>query len=145
MGLLSKLTSSVMPQKKPDDEVLLFHGMLLMAGADGALEEEEKATVSAMFDTLPEFKGKDFRGMLEQANKVVARYWNLKESIKALSEIKNPAIQRKCFVLAADIAMSSGDVDEAEDKLLETMQRMFNISDADAGKVLEVLAWKYTA
>jgi uncharacterized tellurite resistance protein B-like protein len=145
MGLLSRLTANVMPQKKPDDEVLLFHGMLLMAGADGALEEEEKATVSAMFDTLPEFKGKDFRAMLDQANKVVASYGSLKDSVKALSEIKNPAIQRKCFVLAADIAMSSGDVDEAEDKLLETMQRMFNISDADASKILEVLGWKYSS
>jgi uncharacterized tellurite resistance protein B-like protein len=143
MGLLSRLTSGVMPQKKPDDEVLLFHGMLLMAAADGTLEEEEKATVSAMFDTLPEFKGKDFGQMLQQANKVVGRYGNLRESVKALAEIKNPAVQRKCFVLAADIAMSSGDVDEAEDKLLETMQRMFNISDGDAGKILEVLGWKY--
>ena len=145
MGLLSRLTSGVMPQKKPDDEVLLFHGMLLMAAADGSLEDEEKATVSAMFDTLPEFKGKDFGSMLAQANKVVGRYGNLKESVKALAEIKNPAIQRKCFVLAADIAMSSGDVDESEDKLLETMQRMFNISDADAAKCLEVLGWKYSS
>ena len=143
MGLLSRLTSAAMPAKKPADEVLLFHGMLLMAGADGALEEEEKATVSAMFDTLPEFKGKDFCEMLEQANKVVARHGNLKESVKALGEIENPKIRLKCFVLAADIAMSSGDVDENEDKLLETMQRMFNIDDATASKALEVLSWKY--
>jgi tellurite resistance protein len=143
MGLLSRLTANVMPAKKPADEVLLFHGMLLMAGADGALEEEEKSTVSAMFDTLPEFAGKDFGEMLAQANKVVARYGNLKESVKALAEIQSPKIQMKCFVLAADIAMSSGDVDESEDKLLETMQRMFNISDENAGKVLEVLSWKY--
>jgi uncharacterized tellurite resistance protein B-like protein len=143
MGLLSRLTAGVMPAKKPDDEVLLFHGMLLMAGADGALEDEEKATVSAMFDTLPEFKDKEFGQMLEQANKVVARHGSLKDSVKALAEIQNPKIRLKCFVLAADIAMSSGDVDEAEDKLLETMQRMFNIDDASAQKVLEVLSWKY--
>jgi len=145
MGLLSRLTSSVMPQKKADDEVLLLHGMLLMAAADGSLDDEEKACVSAMFDTLPEFKGKDFGQMLQQANKVVSRFGNLKDSVKALAEIKNPTIQKKCFVLAADIAMSSGDVDESEDKLLETMQRMFNISDDDAGKALEVLSWKYAS
>jgi uncharacterized tellurite resistance protein B-like protein len=143
MGLLTRLTANVMPAKKPTDEVLLFHGMLLMAGADGSLEEEEKATVSAMFDTLPEFQDKTFADMLLQANKVVARHGTLKDSVKALAEIQNPKIQLKCFVLAADIAMSSGDVDEAEDKLLETMQRMFNISDENAQKVLEVLSWKY--
>lgn len=145
MGLLSRLTASVMPSKKPDDEVLLFHGMLLMAGADGALDDEEKATVSAMFDTLPEFKGKDFYQMLEQANKVVARYGSLKDSVKALSEIQNPKIRLKCFVLAADIAMSSGDVDEAEDQLLETMQRLLGVDDRTAQTVIWVLQQKYAS
>ena len=46
-------------------------------------------------------------------------------------------------MLAADIAMASGDIDEAEDKLLETMQRLLGIDDAFAGKVIEVLQTKY--
>lgn len=44
-----------------------------MAAAGGALEDDEKATVEAMFATLPEFKDRDFCGMLDRADKVYAR------------------------------------------------------------------------
>jgi len=81
--------------------------------------------------------------LLADANKVVARFGNLQESIKALSEIKSDVVRRKLFVLAADLAMSSGDVDETEDKMLETFQRLLNIDDGMAQKVLEVLSIKY--
>ncbi len=145
MGLLSRIAGKVQPAKKASDDVLLFHGMLLMAGADGVLEGPERATVEAMFDTLPEFGDKDFGELLTQANKVVARYGNLQESIKALAEIESPVIRTKCFILAADIAMSSGDVDEAEDKMLDAMQRLLNVDDDTAAKVLEVLSMKYAS
>jgi hypothetical protein len=46
-------------------------------------------------------------------------------------------------VLAADSAMATGDIDEAEDKLLEAMQRLLGIDDVFAGKVIEVLQTKY--
>jgi uncharacterized tellurite resistance protein B-like protein len=142
MGLLSKLMGTA-PTKKATDDVLLLHGMLLMAGADGSIEGSEIATVEAFFNTLPEFKGKQFQELLAQANKVVAKHGNLRESIKALGDISSPAVKKKLFVLAADIAMSSGDIDEAEDKMLETMQRLLGVDDATAQKVLEVLQLKY--
>jgi uncharacterized tellurite resistance protein B-like protein len=143
MGLLSRLVGGA-PAKKATDDVLLLHGMLLMAGADGAVEQGEIATVEAFFNTLPEFDGKDFGELLNQANKIVAKHGNLRESIKALAEIESPAVKKKLFVLAADIAMSSGDIDESEDKMLETMQRLLGVDDALATKVVEVLQIKYT-
>ena len=63
--------------------------------------------------------------------------------MKALAEIQSEAVRKKLFILAADIAMSSGDVDEVEDQMLETYQRLLNIDDATATKILEVLAIKY--
>ncbi|HVK75583.1 MAG TPA: hypothetical protein VM734_19770 [Kofleriaceae bacterium] len=39
--------------------------------------------------------------------------------------------------------MSSGDVDESEEELLEAMQRILGIDDALAQKSIEVLALKY--
>lgn len=144
MGLLSRLVGNVTPQKKATDDVLLLHGMLLMAGVDGTIESAEIETVEAYFATLPEFTGKDFGELLQQANKVVHRYGNLKESVKALGEISSGAVKRKLYVLAADLAMSSGDVDDAEDQLLETMQRLLDVDDGFATKVLEVLSAKYS-
>lgn len=143
MGILSRLTGSVTPQKKATDDVLLLHGLLLMSSADGAMEDGELDTVQAFFNTLPEFQGKDFHELLEQCNKVISRYGNLKESVKALAELSTDKIRLKAFVLCADIAMSSGDVDEAEDRLLETMQRMWNIGDQQAEQILNVLSMKY--
>jgi len=143
MGFLSRFTGGVAPQKQATDDVLLLHAMLLMAGAEGFISEPEIETVEAFFATLPEFQGKQFREVYEQAAKLVARYGNLKDSVKALGEIKSPAVKRKCYVLAADIALASGDVDEAEDQLLDTMMRVLDIDEAFASKVLEVLAVKY--
>jgi uncharacterized tellurite resistance protein B-like protein len=143
MGILSRLTGSVTPQKKATDDVLLLHSLLLMSSADGAMEDGELDTVQAFFNTLPEFAGKDFHELLEQCNKVISKYSNLLDSVKALGDLSNDKVKKKCYVLCADIAMSSGDVDEAEDRLLETMQRMFNISDGEAEGILNVLSIKY--
>lgn len=142
MGLFSRLKRNA-PAKKATEDALLVHAMLLMAGADGSIEKAELSTVQAFFDTLPEFKGKSFDDLLAQANDIVARHGGLKSSIQSLAEIESPAIKKKCFVLAADIALASGDVDEAEDKLLEAMQRLLGVDDELAQKIIEVLEIKY--
>lgn len=142
MGLFSRITG-MQPAKKASDDVLLLHAMLLMTAADGVVEGSELSTLEAFFNTLPEFEGKDFEQLLNQANKVISRYGGVRESVKALSEIQSEAVRKKCFVIAADIAMSSGDVDEAEERLLEAMQRILNIDDDLTQQVLQVLALKY--
>ncbi len=143
MGLLTKVASGATPAKKATDDVLLLHGMLLMTSADGVLEQAEIATVEAFFNTLPEFDGKDFNELLAEANKVVAKYGNLKESVKGVAEIQSEAVRKKLYVLAADIAMSSGDVDESEDQMLESFQRLLGLDDALCTKIIEVLSLKY--
>lgn len=142
MGLLDKVFGAK-PTKKATDDVLLLHSMLLMCGVDGAVEASEIATIEAFVNTLPEFEGKDFDGLMAQAKKLASRYPNLKDSVNALSEIQSEAIRRKAFVLAVDIAMSSGDVDESEEELLEAMQPILQIDDELAHKIVEVLALKY--
>jgi len=143
MGLLSKIAGSVAPQKKAGDDVLLFHGMMLMAGADGVIDANEQDTLRAFFFTLPEFQGKSFVPVLTEGHKLIAKYGNLKDSIKALGDIDNEAVRKKLFVLAVDLALSSGDIDESEDEMLETMQRLLNVSDDDATRILGVLSMKY--
>lgn len=143
MGLLSRLTKSVTPQKKASDDALLVHGMMLMCGADGVFDQEEVDTVQAYFSQLPEFEGKYFGEVYEEALKILRRFPSLQESVKALADLSSPTLKTKCFLLAADIAMSSGDVDEAEDRMLDTMQRILEVPDATATKILEVLTIKY--
>jgi tellurite resistance protein len=144
MGLFSRLTGK-QPERKATDDVLLMHSMLCMAGADGVLEASELASVEAFYMTLPEFRGKDFGGLLDQSQKIVAKHGNVRESIKELANIENPAIRNKAFILAVDIALASGDVDESEDQMLEAMQRILNIDDSMASKTIEVLSAKYAS
>jgi uncharacterized tellurite resistance protein B-like protein len=142
MGLFTR-TLTQKPTQQPGDDVLLLHGMLLMAGADGSIEQAELSTVQAFLDTLPEFNGKRFDDLLTQANRLVKTHGGIKESIQALGSIESPAIKKKCFVLAADIALSSGDVDATEEALLQSMQQLLGIDDAFAAQVVEVLQTKY--
>jgi uncharacterized tellurite resistance protein B-like protein len=143
MGLLSNITADSTPNKQDGDDVLLVHGMMLMASAHGAIEGKQIATLEAFYNTLPEFQDQEFDDLMTSAHKVLARYDNLKESVEALTDIESAAVRTKLFVLAADIAMSSGDVDETEDELLEAMQQILNIDEAVATKVFEVLSMKY--
>ncbi|MFO0632896.1 MAG: tellurite resistance TerB family protein [Nannocystaceae bacterium] len=142
MGLLSRLTGMA-STKKATDDVLLAHAMLLMAGADGHIDDSEIAVVRGFAMTLPEFKGKDFGEVVANAQKMVRKYNNLKESVNALTELSTPGLKAKAYVLAADIALASGDVDEAEDELLTTMQRLLGIDDQTAQTIIWVLQRKY--
>lgn len=143
MGLLSRLTAKSTPPRQMSDDALLLHAMLLMCGADGAFDQEEIATVEAYFAQLPEFRGKQFSDVYNEAIKILRKYPDLKASVQSLGSLSTQGMKKKCYVLAADIAMSSGDVDENEDAMLESMQRVMQIDDDFATKALEILAVKY--
>lgn len=142
MGLFSRILGT-QPQKKASDDVLLLHSMMLMACADGVLEGAEAATLEAFINTLPEFREADFDEQMIQAKKIAAKFKDSKEAVRALTDISSDAVRKKAFILAADIALASGDIDEREEELLGAMQRVLNIDDALAQKVVEVLALKY--
>lgn len=142
MGLFSKFMGT-QPQKKASDDVLLLHSMMLMACADGVLEGAEAATLEAFVNTLPEFREGNFEEQWAQAKKLAGRFKDIKESVRALGEIQSESVRKKAFILAVDIALASGDIDEREEELLEAMARVMNIDEGLAQKVIEVLSLKY--
>jgi tellurite resistance protein len=142
MGLLGKLFDQ-QPVKRAADDVLLMHSMLLMISADGVIDESELATLDGFIATLPELEGKDIQELIRQARRLVSRYPRVPDSVQALADIQSPVIRRKAFVLAVDIAMSSGDIDHNEDELLEQYQRVLGVDDATARMIVEVMAMKY--
>jgi tellurite resistance protein len=79
----------------------------------------------------------------EDAIKAIRRHKTIGEACSMLHELSTPALKTKCFVLCADIALSSGDVDEKEDALLEQLQQVLGIDAGTAQKVIEVLSLKY--
>ena len=146
MGLLGKFLGST-PAKAPTDDVLLLHSIFCMAAADGSIEDAEDEMIRAYANTLPEFRdmdGSEFNKAMEASVKIAHKYnRDMKSSLVVLNEIKSEAVRKKAFVLAVDIAMSSGDVDESEEEMLEAMQRILKIDDALANKILEVISLKY--
>jgi len=146
MGLLGKFLGST-PAKAPTDDVLLLHSIMCMAAADGIIEDSEDEMIRNYANTLPEFRdmdGQEFGKCFEQVSKIAHKYnRDMKSSLQVLAEIKNDAIRKKAFVLAVDIAMSSGDVDESEEEMLEAMQRILRIEDDLAKRIVEVIALKY--
>ncbi len=142
MGLFGKLLGTA-PAKKATDDVLLLHAMMLMSSADGYMEDSEVATLEGFINTLPEFKDADFAKQMAEAKKLRAKFNSVQDAVRALADISSEAVRKKAFVLAADIALSSGEVDEKEEELLEAMQRVMNIDDQLAQTAIYVLALKY--
>jgi tellurite resistance protein len=143
MSLFSKLAALRDAPKRVDDEVLLIHAMLLVAGADGQLQDEELATIEAFVLTMHDFDGRTFEELISQANKLVARYGSVRESVQALSDLSTPALKRKAFVLAADVSLLCGPLSARERALLTSLQSLLGVDDALAAKVFEVLEVKY--
>jgi tellurite resistance protein len=146
MGLLGKFLGN-QPAKKPTDDVLLLHSIMCMAAADGIIEDAEDEMIRNYANTLPEFRdmdGNEFGKCFEMSAKIAHRYnKDMKSSLQALNEIQSDAVRKKAFVLAVDIAMSSGDVDEKEEEMLEAMQRILRIDDDLAKRIVEVISLKY--
>ena len=146
MGLLGKFLGST-PAKKPTDDVLLLHAIMCMAAADGTIEDAEDEMIRNYANTLPEFRdmdGNEFGKCFEASAKIAHKYnKDMKSSLQVLNEIQSDAVRKKAFVLAVDIAMSSGDVDESEEEMLEAMQRILKIDDDLAKKCIEVISLKY--
>ena len=145
MGLMGKYTT-VAPAKKPSDDTLLIFAILAMAAADGELDEREDEITRGYANTLPEFRdmdGEQYQAVVDSALEIAGKYATIKESLPVLEQIESEAIRKKAFVLAADIAMSSGEVDSAEDELLTEMQKILKIEDALAERIVEVIALKY--
>ena len=145
MGLLKSGTQTHLPDKKPTDDVLLFHGMMIMIYGDGVMDAAEQQTLISFLMTVPDFADCDPNELMEEGGKIVRKYPSVRESIQALAGLSSENLKKKCFVLAVDLALASGDVDEEEDQILEAMQRVLNIPDDFAKSVIGTLSVKYAA
>lgn len=131
------------PEQRPTDDLLLFHTMMCMAAADGVMQDAEIATVEAFSLSLPELRGRDFTELLEASKALIDEHGGVTESVEALRAIESEAVRKKAFVLAVDVALASGEVHQAEDQMLDAMQRILDIGDGLASQVIEVLSLKY--
>jgi tellurite resistance protein len=141
MGLFDKLKKKAL---RTEDEVLLTEAMLAVSMADGDDQWEESGLIKAFMATLPELKGKDVYEIYEKAEKNVKLHGALTR-VKELKNLGTDALKSKCFLLAMDVALSSGEIDEGEEAVLAAMQETLGIPDDVAQNIAEVLQVKYSS
>ncbi|HUQ04990.1 MAG TPA: tellurite resistance TerB family protein [Kofleriaceae bacterium] len=132
-------------KKKPlkvDDQQLLLEAMLCVAFADGDDQYEETQLVRAFAATLPEFKNADAYEVYEKAEKSVKLYGAMTR-VKELNALTSDSLKQKAFLLAMDIALSSGEIDDGEEAVLGAMAETLRIAPADADRIASVLMIKY--
>jgi tellurite resistance protein len=146
MGLLSQLSQVEPTGRVATDEVLLLYGLITMASVDGRIDASESATLNGFLQQLPEFQGGNSDAVMAQAFELMrTRTHNGRPDISLLAALSTPALKRKLFALAVDLALSSGDVDVTEDALLEEMRQVLGIDEALAAKIIDVFVIKYAA
>ena len=132
-------------KKKPlkvDDQQLLLEAMLCVAFADGDDQWEETQLVRAFAQTLPEFKNADTYEVYEKAEKSVKLHGAMSR-VKELNALTSDALKQKAFLLAMDIALSSGEIDDGEEAVLGAMAETLKITPAQADQIAGVLMIKY--
>ncbi len=129
---------------KVDDQQLLLEAMLCVAFADGDDQYEETQLVRAFAATLPEFKNADTYEIYEKAEKSVKLHGAL-HRVKELGSLSSPTLKEKAFLLAMDIALSSGEIDDGEEAVLSDMAQTLQISEETADRIASVLMMKYAS
>ena len=139
MGFFDNLKKKAL---KVDDQQLLLEAMLCVAFADGDDQWEETQLVRAFASTLPELKNADTYEIYEKAEKAVKLHGAMNR-VKELANLTSEALKQKAFLLAMDIALSSGEIDDGEEAVLGAMAETLRITPDQADRMAGVLMIKY--
>jgi tellurite resistance protein len=131
MGLLSMLITP-QPNVRGDDHQSLGNTITAMAAIDGNIDPAEVTLLKALAETIPQLKGKPLPAKVGR-----------KELLEQLAALPSRALRRQCFVLAVEVALASGHVNESEDQFIDRLQKALDIDLAFAREAIEVIACKY--
>jgi len=100
--------------------------------------------VRAFANTLPELKNADAYEVYEKAEKAVKLHGALNR-VKELANLSSEPLKQKAFLLAMDIALSSGEIDDGEEAVLAAMAETMRIPPDLADRIAGVLMIKYSS
>ncbi len=85
-----------------------LEAMLLAAAADGRVSDEEQGVIAALSRTVPQLKVGDFAVLMQEAQaRVLQGLEVVAADLRALPKFKN-----KCWLLACEVALCTGERDE---------------------------------
>jgi len=129
--------------ERNDDQLLLYHAMMLIVTADGNVSAEELEMVKCLCGTVPEFRDVDLGALREAWHEFADEYDDKWDALGALVDFEDDRLSKKAFVLACDLAMASEGIKAEEYEMLNDMAAALGIADNDALKILNVLQMKY--
>jgi uncharacterized membrane protein YebE (DUF533 family) len=131
MGILTDHTA--LEVTSDGDAAALRDVISAVGSVDGRLDEQERAVVHALFNTVPQLR----------SDPASAPPRGRAQILSDLAKLKDERLRRQCFVVAVELAIASDGVNEAEDKYLEQLKTALRIDDAFAQSVVQVFACKY--
>ena len=118
-----------------------------MIGADGDISQEELQRTVINLASVRLFRRYDMREPAETLNRVAGTI--KKRGVPPVLDAVKVALPKEqaeaAFFVAADLVMADGVVELEEKKLLEDMQRVLQIDEATATKIVEVALIKNKA
>jgi tellurite resistance protein len=134
MGLLRDLTART-NHGDPREAGPLRDILSVMGTIDGKLDDSERAAIAGMFRSLPQLRSAPESPTPPKVNRA--------QLLEELKQIPEARLRRQCFVIAVEVALSSGGANESEDQYVERLRSALDIDEAFARKTIEVLAYKY--
>ena len=128
------------PSRVHSDEVSIAEALIVASFAYGEDQWVRSDVVKSYLRTLPEMRGLDVAAIYREADRNVRRHGAVSR-IHELGRISSEALRRKCFVLAIDVAYSSGILDDGE--TLDAMRTSLGIGGSEARRYAIVLRVKY--
>ena len=130
-------------KKGSGDDALLFHAMYVMATVDGQTSEAEFGVLKGVLSTLPDFATSKIDALVSASIAIAKKHGGNLESVAALTEISDKFLRLRAYMLAAEIAYASGDINPAEELLLSSMERLLSLEHNETSQILWCLSIKY--
>jgi tellurite resistance protein len=125
-----------------------FTGIAVCAvAADGVITQDEVQGLAVALSRTRSFKDSNPRQVQASFEKVtrLAKDKGVGELLRMSSEAIPKELRPTAFAIATDLVFADGDVSGSERKYLEEIQRTLGVADAEALKIVEVMAIKNKA
>jgi uncharacterized membrane protein YebE (DUF533 family) len=110
----------------------LLQTLFVLGSVDGQVHPTEQRMIDALRMTVRELQGRKAPQHITRA-----------ELLAKLSLLDELAARRQCYVLALEVALASGTVNEPEQRYLGELQRVLRLDDEFARHAREILGSKY--
>ncbi len=136
MGLLTTIAAAPPQLSSVTEHQPLLRTVRVMSFIDGKMEHSEQVVIEALIKTIPQLR--DLPMHLTSAERV-----SREQLLEELRAISSERLRKQCFIVAVEVALASGHVNEHEDRFAEQLRNALRLDEAYARQVIEIIAAKY--